>query len=69
MADFADQSSDLSEKLLADALKNKKPEAPGYTGKCFFCGEPTPSPKRWCDKECLTLYEAYGRSEEYRDDD
>lgn len=69
MADFADKSSELSEQLLDIALTHKKPEAPGYTGKCFFCGEPINQPKRWCDVECRDLYDKYGRSENYHDDD
>ena len=69
MADFADKSSELSEQLLDIALQNKKPEGPTYNGKCFFCGEPVEQPKRWCDAECRDLYEKYGRSEDYHDED
>ena len=69
MADFADDSSNLSEQLLSVALRHKKPEGPKVTGKCHFCGEPIESPKRWCDAECRDLYEKYGRSEDYHDDD
>lgn len=69
MADFADESGMLSEKLLNIALMNKRPEGPRVTGKCHFCGEPVEAPRRWCDAECRDLYEKYGRSEDYIDGD
>ena len=69
MADFADKSSELSDHLLDIALTHKKKEAPAFNGKCLFCGETTQAPRRWCDAECRDLYEKYGRSEDYHDDD
>lgn len=36
------------------------------TGKCLFCGEPTPKGHRWCDVDCRDLWEKDRETERYR---
>lgn len=55
--DIADASDKNVEMALVDAMNQRKPIAPTYTGFCLFCSEETPHPKRWCDADCRDSYE------------
>lgn len=55
--DIADIADKDVERALQDALNNKRPSGPEYTGKCLFCDEQVEAPKRWCDAECRDQWE------------
>lgn len=40
------------------AQRERKPVGPEFTGTCHNCEAPLEAPKRWCDKDCLTDWEA-----------
>lgn len=48
-----DYASEREEQHREWALKFRKPEAPGATGRCLNCDEPVPDGARWCDYECM----------------
>ena len=37
----------------------RTPPAPilPYCGQCYWCGEPLPAPRRWCDADCRDDWE------------
>ena len=39
MTDEIDRAADEAERYLSEALRQRKPEAPGPTGRCLFCDE------------------------------
>lgn len=57
--DEADLSALMDEKDEALRLKYKQPLQPEAlaTGFCLFCGEELNDNRRWCDKECVQLWE------------
>lgn len=58
-SDDSDRASHLEvlerQHLIEKARRNtnKMP----YIGRCYFCEEPTPSPRIFCDSDCRDLYE------------
>lgn len=57
MADEADLTQAHMER--EEALRRRTPPAPilPYCGQCYWCGEPLPSPRRWCDADCRDDWE------------
>lgn len=58
MADFADLGSAREQQDLQLALKKRRPEGPGATGVCLYCGVTLPTAQRWCDAECRDAWQA-----------
>lgn len=61
MSDEADVANDNIERDINVArrvLASKQPEA-YFTGECLHCGEEVKEPRRWCDADCRTLWEAH----------
>ena len=57
--DIFDQAQEL-EMLQRNASieqARKAASGPVYTGECHYCGADLPSPRRFCDKDCLTGWE------------
>ena len=45
------------EERLTRLARRAEPSLP-YCGQCYWCGEPLPKPKRWCDAACRDDWEA-----------
>lgn len=56
MTDEIDRAADEAERYLSEALRQRKPEAPGPTGRCLFCDEIVGDTQRFCDAECRDLW-------------
>ncbi len=54
-----DIASETEQLLRDDALRARRPEAPAYTGRCFWCDAPVAAPRRWCDAECRDEWERF----------
>ena len=57
MADPADLAQAQLER--EEALRRRACPAPilPYSGQCYWCGDPLPVPRRWCDAECRDDWE------------
>jgi len=55
--DDADRAQERIEH--EEALRRRAPRAPDlpYAGACYWCGEPLPAPRRWCDAACRDDWE------------
>ena len=57
MTDEIDRAADEAERYLSEALRQRKPEAPGPTGRCLFCDEIVGDTQRFCDAECRDMWD------------
>ncbi len=57
MTDEIDHAADEAERYLSEALRQRKPEAPGPTGRCLFCDEIAGDTQRFCDAECRDMWD------------
>jgi hypothetical protein len=57
MTDEIDHAADEAERYLSEALRQRKPEAPGPTGRCLFCDEIVGDTQRFCDAECRDMWD------------
>lgn len=57
MTDEIDRAADEAERYLSEALRQRKPEAPGPTGRCLFCDEIAGDTQRFCDAECRDMWD------------
>lgn len=57
MTDEIDRAADEAERYLSEALRQRKPEAPGPTGRCLFCDEIVGGTQRFCDAECRDMWD------------
>lgn len=55
--DESDWATVREEEDRARALARRRPEGPGYTGHCAFCGDEVEHPRRWCDADCRDEWE------------
>lgn len=53
-----DQATALEELARMAALQTRKPEGPAATGLCLNCGAAINQPRRWCDADCHSDWEA-----------
>ena len=57
MADEADITQDREERMM-EALRRRSPVVElEPDGSCYYCGEPIPHPKKFCDLTCSEDYE------------
>lgn len=61
MADEIDRAAEEVEMFQQEAQRQRKKEAPGYTGECIWCGEKLEHPRRFCDVDCRDDYERYNK--------
>ena len=57
MTDEIDRAADEAERYLSEALRQRKPEAPGPTGRCLFCDEIAGDTQRFCAAECRDMWD------------
>lgn len=54
--DHLNEATEIIQQLqIAAARGNVKINNP--SGRCWYCGEKTDSKRRWCDADCLDLWE------------
>lgn len=53
-ADLATRQEELAR--ISALATSRRPEGPKPTGKCLACGEPVEPGRRWCDADCLSMY-------------
>lgn len=58
IADPSDLATQQEQRFLDAALTVRKPAGPVANGECHTCGAEVGEGHRWCDKECLTEWEA-----------
>lgn len=49
------------ERALAEASQKAK-DGPAFTGRCLYCTDPVPAPRRWCGAECRDDWEREQRA-------
>lgn len=55
--DQAQELEMLQRNASIEAARKAAPGGPGYTGLCHYCSAEAPSPRRFCDGECLKGWE------------
>jgi hypothetical protein len=58
--DVIDQAQKQIEQALERALKQRRAEPEAvFTGRCLWCDDPVPAPRRWCCAKCRDDWEVF----------